>query len=318
MAACLIRDYQHCPEAARGAVIAIGNFDGLHRGHQEVIRQAREIAHAKGVPCSVMSFYPHPRHFFTPKAPTIRLMRLRDKWQRLQALGVDILYLIHFNRRFASLSAEAFTSEVLHTSLQARHVVTGTDFMYGHQRQGNSETLERDCRAAGIGFTAVAPVMEEGVRFSSSAIRQALQAGEIDTVQRLLGHPFVMTGRVRSGDKRGRLLGFPTANLDLQRLCTPAYGVYAVSATLAPGTSAERTLPAVANLGIRPTFGSETPMLEVHVMDYEGDLYGQLMRVTFHTRLRAEQKFDGMQALVAQIRKDVAQTRQFFSEQTYG
>lgn len=317
----IVRGYRNLPESAKGAVVAIGNFDGLHKGHQALIRFCVERAKAMQAPSAVMGFYPHPRQFFARKetaCEAIRLMTLRLKCQMLAQMGVDNLVMVPFNAAFSALSALAFVQQVLHQHMQVRHVVVGHDFIYGHKRQGNSEILVRDAAALGIGVTAIDPVLSGEIRCSSSVIRAALRHGDLTGAESLLGHPHMMTGRVLHGDKRGREIGFPTANLDMGHLCCPAFGVYAVSVRILSGAHAgDAWLPAVANIGLRPTFGGTRPRLEVHLFEGGGNLYGAQMQVRFHHYIRPEHRFDSLEALRVQIAQDCEVVKDYFASKAY-
>ena len=306
----LIRDYRDTPEQARGSVLAIGNFDGLHPGHIAVLQEAlRQAAQRDAVP-AVMSFAPHPRRFFNPSLPPLKLMRLADKMRALQRMGFKHHFLQRFDTGFAGLSADRFGADILAKHLGVRHVVTGEDFTYGAGRSGNAETLRDAGRCYGFGTSAIAPITIDGVVCSSSRIREALAAGDPAQAARLLGHPFALTGHVTHGDKRGRTLGFPTANIPLAGLFLPKFGVYAVEVTRANG----RLQQGVANLGVRPTVGGTRPQLEVHLWDETREFYGEKVSVTLHMFLRPEQAFSGLDALKAQIAVDSAQAKTYFSD----
>jgi riboflavin kinase/FMN adenylyltransferase len=308
------------PPAARGSVVAVGNFDGLHFGHQAVIGEAVKRARAAGAPAAVLTFEPHTRRFFQPKAPPFLLTRFRTKARILAGLGVEHLFVLRFNAAMARLTAEEFIDDVLVNGLAAAHVVIGYDFVFGRGRAGNAELLVSRLAARGIGTTVVSPVtsMTDAVTVSSTSVRNALSAGDPPAATLLLGRPFEIEARVMRGDARGRTIGFPTANLWLGDYLRPALGVYAVRVAIAePGARAGRTLAetadwldGVANLGLRPTFGGLTePRLEVHLFDYAGDLYGRRLRVALVEFLRPERKFDGIEALKAQIIKDAEAAR---------
>jgi riboflavin kinase/FMN adenylyltransferase len=312
----LFRHTANLPPAAQGGVIAIGNFDGVHRGHQAVIGEAVRRAKTAGAPSAVLTFEPHPRRFFRPDAPPFLLTRLRTKARVVADLGVDILFALRFNAAMASQSAESFIDDVLVASLRARHVVVGYDFVFGKGRGGNPQLLRDRLVAGGIGATIMPPVSApeaepdsdaEGLIYSSTGVRDALKAGDPAAAARLLGRPFEIEGHVRRGDARGRLLGFPTANIWLGDYLRPALGVYAVRVRV--DAASERTIDGVANLGLRPTFGGVEPRLEVHLFDFAGDLYGHRLCVALTAFLRPERKFDGIEALKAQIAADAQAAR---------
>jgi len=314
------------PAEARGSVVAIGNFDGVHRGHQAVIGAAVERAHRAGAPASVLTFEPHPRRFFRPATPPFLLTRFRTKARVLAQIGVDHLFVLRFDAALAARTAENFVDGVLIGGIGASHVVVGYDFVFGKGRTGNSELLRARLAGSGIDATIMQPVAaplsaawSEPRIVSSTGVREALQAGDPPTAEHLLGRPFEIEASVIRGDARGRTIGFPTANLWLGEYQRPALGVYAVRVAIAePRLAAGRTLtePAVwrggvANLGLRPTFGGlAEPRLEVHLFDYAGDLYGRRLRVTLLEFLRPERKFDGIDSLKAQIVLDAEAARQ--------
>jgi riboflavin kinase/FMN adenylyltransferase len=296
----IIRGFSAVPEALKGAVIAIGNFDGLHLGHRSVLEEARQVAEKLGAPCAAFTFYPHPREHFRPELSPLSIYPFRMKASLMKAAGMNGLIVSRFTQPFSTLTAEAFVQEVLVNALAARHVVTGEHFAFGAKRHGNAEFLKAASRAHGFGYSAVPGVNAEGGPCSSTRIREYLRAGDIAAASALLGRPYAMEGRVVHGDGKGRQLGFPTANILPHKLCLPAYGVYAVHVS-ADGLP---PLHGVANLGIRPTIGGEVPRLEVHCFDMNDDLYGKRLSVTLKKHLRPERKFDTLDALKAQIALD--------------
>jgi len=305
----LFRHYNEVPVEARGAVVAIGNFDGVHRGHHAVIAATARHARELGTIHAVVTFEPHPREFFAPDAPSFRLTPFRIKVRQLEAIGLDHLFVLHFDRELASKSAEAFVVEVLSEGLEVAHVVVGYDFVFGHQRRGNAELLAELGRLRGFGVTTLPPVEgEPGEIYSSTRIRQHLAAGSPVVAGALLGRPWEIEGRVEQGDRRGRTLGFPTANLPIAGYLQPALGVYAVKAGIDEGRGTIWR-DGVANLGRRPTVGGTRVQLEVHLFDFAGDLYGRHLRVALIDFLRPEKKFDGLPALQAQIAEDSRQAR---------
>jgi riboflavin kinase / FMN adenylyltransferase len=307
-----LRIFRHSsglPPDARGSVVAIGNFDGVHVGHQAVIGAAVERARALGVPSSALTFEPHPRMLFKPDSEPFRLTPLRPKAHAIEELGVEILIVLAFDRAFSAKSAEAFVEDVLVTGMAVNHVVIGADFVFGHDRLGTVQRLTEMGLELNFGVTALQPVAgADGTVYSSTAVRKALQAGEPRRAAALLGRPWDIEGRVEHGDARGRQLGFPTANVGLGDYLRPAFGVYAVEAGIDHGTRTEWHA-GVANLGRRPTVAGVVERLEVHLFDFEGDLYGRHLRVRLIEFLRPEKKFDGLDALRAQIARDSAQAR---------
>lgn len=305
------------PDEARGSIVAVGNFDGIHLGHQTVIGDAVRRARAERAPASVLTFEPHPRRFFQPSGPPFLLTRFRTKARIIAGLGVDRLFVLRFDAALARQTAEEFIDRVLVGGLHVRHVVIGYDFVFGRGRGGNAALLSSRLGGRGIGMTAVPPVtsITDPVSISSTSVRNALSAGDPRGAAILLGRPFEIEGRVMRGDARGRTIGFPTANLWLGDYLRPALGVYAVRVAIAepgghPLTETPSWRDGVANLGLRPTFGGLTePRLEVHLFDYTGDLYGRRLRVALIEFLRPERKFDGLDALKAQIGRDAEAAR---------
>lgn len=298
------QDFTTIPTADKGAAVAIGNFDGVHLGHQSVIALARAAAVQLQAPLGIVTFEPHPRGFFAPEAPSFRLMNADAKAARLEKLGIDQLYEIPFNSELASLSADAFIEQVLNWGLGVRHVVVGADFRFGKGRTGSVETLE----AASFGVT-VAPLVSDGKGdYSSTAIREALSAGQPDEAARILGHWHRIEGRVEKGDQRGRELGYPTANITMDNLHQPKYGVYAVIVDIKNGAHKGRYHGA-ASMGVRPTFGVNHPNLESFLFDFKGDIYGADISVALVEYIRPEERFDDLDALIAQMDDDCEKAR---------
>ena len=301
-------DWRTLPPEARGTSIALGNFDGVHLGHAAVIRAARQAL--PDAPLAVLTFEPHPREVFRTDDPPFRLMLSAERADALAALGVDVLYELPFNHQFSLMTAEAFLHEVLHQGMGARHLATGTDFAFGHRQRGDTAFLTSRAGALGIGVTLVPPVADTRGPISSSRIRRALQDGYPERATAELGRPYAIRGPVTHGDKRGRTIGFPTANVPLGRHLEPARGVYAVTVRLSDG----RVFRGVANIGRRPTVnaGPES-RLEVNLFDFSGDIYGQEITVALHTYIRPETKFPSFEALKAQIVADAEEARQLLA-----
>ncbi|MBA2919135.1 bifunctional riboflavin kinase/FAD synthetase [Sphingomonas sp. MAH-20] len=293
------------PARFSGGIVALGNFDGFHLGHQAVVGRAIARARAEGRPALVATFDPHPVRFFKPDAPPFRLTTLDQRERLFAAAGADAMVVFHFDGALAGLSAEAFVAERLVALLGAAGVVTGEDFTFGRGRSGNAAVLAELAVRHGIVAEAVAPVALDGEPVSSSRIREALQAGDCATAARLLTRPFAIEGAVQHGDKLGRTIGFPTANIDLDRYLRPRYGVYAVRGRMPDG----RVLGGAANLGIRPSFDPPKELLEPYFFGDPGDLYGRVIEVELHRWLRPEMKFDGLDALKAQIQHDCDEAR---------
>jgi riboflavin kinase/FMN adenylyltransferase len=303
-----VRDYQYVRAEDRGASVAIGNFDGVHLGHQVVIGIARDAALRLGAPLGVVTFEPHPREVFAPEAPPFRLMNAEAKAHRLEKLGVDILYELNFNKALSALSPEEFARAVVRDGLGLAHIVVGEDFCFGKGRAGTAADLARFGRDMGFGVT-VTPLLETGgVEVSSTRIRTALSEGRPRDAAAMLGHLHRIEGAVILGDQRGRELGYPTANMSIAGLHPPKFGVYAVEAEVLTGPHAG-SYPAVASLGVRPMFGMNLPNLETHLFDFKGDLYGAHLSVALVDYLRPEETFDSLEALIAQMDRDSAEAR---------
>jgi riboflavin kinase/FMN adenylyltransferase len=300
----LIKDWRDAPEASRGATLALGNFDGVHRGHAHLVRAAHGAR--PDAPLGVLTFEPHPREFFRPDDPPFRLTLSAERASALQALGVSIIHEIGFDAEFSHLEADVFITRVLHEALGARHLACGPDFAFGHRRGGDVTLLARRAEALGMGLTVVPPLADTGGPLSSTRIRRLLQDGYPELATTALGRPWTLRGPVSQGDQRGRTIGFPTANIALGRHLEPARGVYAVTLRLPDGSRRA----GVANIGRRPTLGEGLQSrLEAHIFDYAGDLYGQELAVSLHAYLRAEQKFAGLDALRTQIALDANAAR---------
>ena len=308
----LYRSLSDLPETARGAVLAIGNFDGVHLGHQQVIADARALAAAKNAPLGVMLFDPHPQQFFAPDAPPFRLTRLVTRAALLADLGVDFTLALPFDATMAACEAEDFISDILLAQLGVSAVCVGYDFCFGKGRRGNFAMLQDIGGEVGFDTFATEAVLQPDSTspFSSSAIRNFLRDGDPEQAAQLMGHAFAIEAEVQKGDQRGRTIGFATANMPLHDYVLPKFGVYAVSAEVLDGAFAGQTLKGVANLGMRPTVGTDKPRLESHFFDFEGDLYGANLRVSLLHFIRPEQKFDGLDALKAQISMDSDQARE--------
>jgi riboflavin kinase / FMN adenylyltransferase len=302
------RGYQGIPAEDRGAVAAIGNFDGVHLGHQAVLDLARNVADRAGAPLGVVTFEPHPRRFFHPDAAPFRLMTAEARARRLEKLGVARLYELPFDAALAALSPEAFVRRVLVAGLGLRHLVAGADFRFGKARSGDIELIRRLAPATGMGVTVAPLVGGSGCSYSSTAIRRALATGQPEVAARMLGHWHRIEGTVEHGDKRGRALGFPTINLPLEDLHRPRYGVYAVTVDILGGPH-QGTHAGCASIGERPTFGANRPNLEIHLLDFSGDLYGAEVSVALVAFQRQELRFESAEALVEQMRNDVLEAR---------
>jgi len=297
------------PERLRGAILALGNFDGFHRGHQAVVGEAVRWARAEGRPAIVATFDPHPVRFFKPDAAPFRLTTLDQREALFADAGADAMLVFHFDGSIAGMPAERWVHEIIHEQLTVAGVTTGEDFVFGKDRSGSVATLRAFGEPLGISTRAVPGVSDEAGPISSSRIRAALQAGDCETAARLLTRPFAIRGVVQHGDKLGRTIGYPTANLSLGTYLRPRYGIYAVTGHLADG----RVLEGAANIGVRPTFDPPKELLEPHFFDFSGDLYGQEIEVAFHHFLRPEAKFDSLDALTTQMERDCDEARRLLT-----
>lgn len=306
----ILRDYQFVEAADRGATAAIGNFDGVHRGHLSVIELAR--AAVPDAPLGIVTFEPHPREFFAPDAPPFRLMGRDARAHRLEKVGVEKLYELAFNKNLAALSPEAFAADVLRDGLGLKHVVVGADFCFGKGRSGTARDLERFGSDMGFGVTIAALMENENQTVSSTAIRQALTDGDPRAAAAMLGHWHRIEGPVIGGEQRGRELGYPTANMSIDGLHPPAFGVYAVLIDVLEGAHAG-SYHGVASLGVRPMFGQNKANLETFVFDFKGDLYGTPLSIALVEHLRGEEKFDSLEALITQMDTDSADARRILA-----
>lgn len=305
----LIRGLHNLRDEHRGCVATIGNFDGVHRGHQAILEQCRERAHKLGVPVTVVVFEPQPREYFSGDQAPPRLTRLRDKVALLAEHGADFVLCLPFNERLRSLTARQFIDRVLLDGLGVRHLVVGDDFRFGCDRSGDFALLANVCAESGVNVEHTRTFALDDQRVSSSRVRTLLASGNFAQARRLMGRPYRLSGRVIPGQQLGRKIGVPTANLPLLRSPLTLRGVFAVVVEL----SNQRRLTGVANIGWRPTVGSDRPLLEVHLFDYQGNLYGERLTVFPCARLRGEIAFDGIDALKAQIASDQLQARDYFA-----
>ena len=298
------------PEALHGAILALGNFDGFHLGHQAVVGEALAWAKSEGRPCVVATFDPHPVRVFQPDAAPFRLTSLDQRHDLFAAAGADALLVFHFDRAMAATPAEGWVRDMIAGRLHAAGVVTGEDFTFGQGRQGNPRVLGEIGAGVGLRARAVGAVLEGGEAVSSSRIRAALRDGACETATRLLTRPFAIRATVQHGDKLGRTIGYPTANLALGTYLRPRYGIYAVTGLLPGG----QRLAGAANLGIRPSFDPPKELLEPFFFGWSGDLYGQEIEVALHHFLRPEAKFDSLEGLTAQMELDCARARELLAE----
>ncbi len=297
------------PVPARGAVLALGNFDGLHRGHRVVLEKAKLMAKELNAPLAVMTFEPNPRRLFNPSLPILRIVSLAERLRLLKRVGVEHVFLQHFTHAFSRTPAEEFIEHLLIRDLGVSGVVTGADFRFGHQRSGNSELLALYASKNKFRYEPVTVLESEGMAFSSTRIREALAAGKPEMAALLLGRPYSLTGNVVTGDQRGREWGFPTANVRPGRIFLPAYGIYATRVH-----ADSEVYDAVSSFGIRPMYKVETPLLETHVLDASPMLYGKKLRVELLHYLRPEEKFPDEAALRAQIARDCEEARRLLAK----
>ena len=299
---------RHLP--LHGCVATLGNFDGVHVGHRAVIENLAERGRALGLPVVVVLFEPQPREYFAPNDAPARLTRLREKLMCLKELPVDHVLLLRFDRHLAEMAAERFIDEILVRTLDTRYLVVGDDFRFGHRRRGNFAMLEAAGAAQGFAVTDTESVLLDGQRVSSTLVRGTLARGDMAQAARYLGRPYAVCGRVASGSRLGRQIGFPTANIALRRRNTPLSGVFAVTMT----GICDQPLSGVANIGTRPTVDrAPTVLLEVHLFDFDRDIYGKLVEVQLHHKIRDERRFDGLDALKAQISRDAEAARAYFA-----
>ena len=300
------------PERLRGAIVALGNFDGFHLGHQRVAADAIDWARAEGRPAMIATFDPHPVRHFAPHVPPFRLTTLDQREALFTDAGADAMLVFDFADDLAATTAESFVRDLLAGHLGVAGVVTGEDFTFGKARGGNVEVLREVGATCGIATRAIGPVGESGHTVSSSRIRDALKAGEPDVAARLLTRPFTVRGTVIHGDKRGRELGYPTANIDMGQYLRPRFGIYAVTGRL---LATGQELQGAANLGVRPQFDPPKELLEPYWFDFDGDLYGQAMGVELRHFLRPEAKFDSLDSLKAQMARDCDRARELLASE---
>jgi riboflavin kinase / FMN adenylyltransferase len=309
----ILRHFNDVPPGLKGAVVAIGNFDGVHRGHQALIAEARKEAERRKSPLAVLAFEPHPQEFFRPRPDSIRLTPLRMKARLLADLGVDVMFALPFDAEMAARSAPRFVEDVLLGGIGASGVVVGPDFEFGNGRSGNVTTLGYMGEMEGFSVHVFEMVTNDGNKISSTRIRESLAAAKPQEAASLLGRWWAVEARVEHGDGRGRTMGFPTANMHLGHCFAPAFGVYAVRVTIMDNEKEVARRDGVANFGIRPMYQTKVPLMEAHLFDFDGDLYGKYLMVELIAYIRPEAKFDGLPALIAQIGQDAAKARQILA-----
>jgi len=305
----IIRNYKNIPDQAKNSVLALGNFDGVHLGHLEILKEVLKIAKAENKKTAIMTFSPHPLEFFS-KNKKVQLFSFQDKIQFFQDLGIDYLFIVKFNQEFANVTAANFVSDILVKHLKVSSIVMGYDFIFGKNRQGNAEFLKNKSSKHGFGFSQITSYKSSNYNlvYSSTEIRKALEQGDIQKVNNLLGKNYFISNRVIGGDNRGAGLGFRTANLKIDNLHLPKFGVYAVKLCYQ-----NKYYEAVANLGVKPTFAQNKPNLEVHIFNFSEDLYGQKVKVAFIDFIRAEKKFASKEELIAQIKLDCNKAKELLN-----
>lgn len=309
----LIRGIQNIRALHHGCVLTIGNFDGVHRGHQALLKHLKQEALQRGLPTVVMTFEPQPLEFFLPEKAPARLTRLRDKIKYLAECGIDYLLCVKFDKQFAAQTPEEFVSSLLVNKLGVKFLAIGDDFRFGKNREGDFHFLQQAGARYGFEVANTESYCDKGLRISSTAVREALLNDDLVLAESLLGHPYSVCGRVVHGNELGRTIGFPTANIPMKRLVAPVKGVYAVDVYLSDNQS---PLPGVANIGSRPTVKGKGVQLEVHLIDVNMDLYGRRIDVVLRKKLRNEQRFASLDALKQQIADDVATARDFLSQRS--
>ncbi len=307
----LIRGLHNIETHSRGCVLTIGNFDGVHLGHQEVLNGLKKQAKALSLPSTVMTFEPQPQELFNGTGAPARLSRLRDKLSLLSRYAIDRLLCVRFDDKFSAMTANDFIEQLLVKKLGVKFLVVGDDFRFGYQRTGDFDMLVAAGKKLGFEVVSTQSLKVSNARISSTLIREHLAQGDVDQAELMLGHPFVISGRVRHGDKKGRTIGFPTANIALNRKVSPVQGVFAVSVTLD-----EKEYQGVANIGKRPTVNGLRIQLEIHLFDFDGDIYGKCLDTRLLKKIRDEVKFDSFDLLKQQIQRDVIATKTYFGANT--
>ncbi len=310
----LVRHLENMPfdDLRNGSVVTIGAYDGLHLGHQQLLDRVTTAAQEKGIPSVVMSFEPTPKEFFQASKPPARLMRFREKYEALETSGIDIFYCPRFSKSMREISAADFVRRILIQGFNMRALVVGDDFRFARKREGGLTQLQQSADLLEYSVDQVPSVIIEGIRVSSTAIREACEAGQIERAAALLGRPYRMSGKIIEGEKLGKTLGFPTANVDLRRRQSPVMGIYAVRVQGLPGGPRD----GVASVGSRPTFNGSKPLLEVFLFDFDEDIYGEYIHVDFVAHLRSQKKYDLVDDLVAQMYVDADNARSILAADT--
>ncbi|PCJ46690.1 MAG: bifunctional riboflavin kinase/FMN adenylyltransferase [Gammaproteobacteria bacterium] len=309
----LVRGLHNVKDYHRGAVLTIGNFDGVHRGHQAILKRLVECAAIYQQPATVMIFEPHPEELFNAQQAPARLTRLHEKLVQFKRLHIERVVIVKFNRQFSNMSAEEFVTDLLLKKLGIEHLIVGDDFRFGNKRKGNYQLLQRLAKQHQFELESTDTLTEKDQRISSTAVRDALAEGKMELAKQLLARPYSISGKVFHGDKRGRTIGFPTANIHLHRCVSPLSGVYAVRLILDEGNGIQSEHQGVANIGRRPTVDGTRQQLEVHLFDFNQDIYGRAVVVEFLMFIRNEKKFSDFEQLKGQINKDAQSAREHFN-----
>ena len=307
-----IDTYKSIPRKYTNSVVAIGNFDGIHRGHQKVFTVTRELAHKKGVPSSILTFEPHPRKYFSPESPPFQLVSSETRADLIKTCGFDVLFEITFDKNLANFSSTAFINQVLYQGLRVSHVVVGEDFRFGKGREGNTDQIIDHGNSLGFEVTVLSKLSKSDLTYSSSAVRNALREGNPELARDCLGRWHNVNGIVKEGLKVGRSIGYPTANLDFDGVVIPKYGVYSVLVEILTGKYRGHYQGA-ASIGTKPTFGNHSPNLETFIFDFDGDIYGEKIDVSLVKYLRPEIKFDSIEDLVSQMKSDCSISRKYLT-----
>jgi riboflavin kinase/FMN adenylyltransferase len=304
----LIRGYYPSSRSLSGSVVTLGNFDGIHLGHQQLLKQLIKAGKSLSLPTVVITFEPQPKEFFTKQQAVPRLMRFREKWSALKNEMIDYVYCLRFNQKLADVAADEFVKKILVNQLHAKSVIVGDDFRFGAKRSGDIALLKQLGEHYGFSVIVVPTVTMANSRVSSTRVREALQAGDMTLAAKLLNRNYRLCGKVTHGEKRGRILGFPTANINLHRKLVPLSGVFVVRAY---GIN-KHPYQGVANVGVRPVFNGARILLEVHLFDFHDDIYGRNLEIEFLHKLREEKHFGSIDALVAQIKQDAVDAKNYF------